>query len=150
MNPGTLQSAGLLVLRLVVGTTFLLHGLDKLGDLSYWEQFFASQSIPAPGVMAPLVAATETVGGMLLIVGLATPPVAVALTTDMLVALFTTHIAHGFFVADGGFELVLLLAGASVTPSLAGPGRYSVDAVSGLGRHLTQRISRRSSAGAVT
>ena len=33
MNPATLRSAGLLVLRLVVGTTFLLHGLDKLGDL---------------------------------------------------------------------------------------------------------------------
>jgi len=31
MSSATLQSAGLLVLRLVVGTTFPLHGLDKLG-----------------------------------------------------------------------------------------------------------------------
>jgi putative oxidoreductase len=88
MNPATLQSAGLLVLRLV-------------------------------GVIAPLV------------------------------ALFTTHIGNGFFAPDGGFELVLLLAGASATLALAGPGRYSVDAVSGLSRKLTERISRRSSAGAV-
>jgi putative oxidoreductase len=149
MNPATLQSAGLLVLRLVVGTTFLLHGLDKLGDLSYWEQFFAAQSIPAAGLMAPVIGATETVGGVLLIVGLATPPVAAALTIDMLVALFTTHIGNGFFAPDGGFELVLLLAGASATLALAGPGRYSVDAVSGLSRKPTERISRRSSAGAV-
>ena len=148
MNPTTLQSAGLLVLRLVVGATFLLHGLDKLGDLSGWEQFFAAQSIPAPGAMAPFVGATETVGGVLLIVGLATPPVAAALLIDMLVALFTTHIGHGFFVADGGFELVLLLAGGSLTLALAGPGRYSVDAVSGLSRRLD--IPRRFSAGAVT
>ena len=156
MNPATVQSAGLLILRLVVGTTFLVHGLDKLGDLSAAEQFFASQSIPAPGAVAPFVGATETVGGALLIVGLATPPVAAALTIDMLVALFTTHIDHGFFVADGGFEHVLLLAGASVTLALAGPGRYSVDAVSGLGRQLdvdaavrlTRRISRRVDAGA--
>ena len=131
MNPATFESAGLLVLRLVVGTTFLLHGLDKFGDLSGWEQFFAAQSIPAPGVMAPLVGATETVGGVMLIVGLATPPVAAALMVDMLVALFTTHIDHGFLVADDGIELVLLLAGAGLTLAHAGPGRYSVDAVSG-------------------
>ena len=150
MNPAALQSAGLLILRLVVGTTFLVHGLDKLGDLSAAEQFFAAQSIPAPGATALFVGATETVGGALLIVGLASPPVAAALTIDMLVALLTTHIDHGFFVADGGFEHVLLLAGASVALALAGPGRYSVDAVSGLGRQLdvyaavrlTRRISR--------
>jgi putative oxidoreductase len=136
MNPSTFQSAGLLVLRLVVGTTFLVHGLDKLGDLSAAEQFLAAQSIPAPGLMAPFVGAVETVGGVLLIVGLATRPVAAALTIDMLVALFTTHISHGFFVEDGGFEHVLLVAGASVTLALAGPGRYSVDAVSGLSRPL--------------
>jgi hypothetical protein len=46
--------------------------------------------------------------------------------------------------------LVLLLAGASATLALAGPGRYSVHAVSGLSRKLTERISRRSSAGGVT
>jgi uncharacterized membrane protein YphA (DoxX/SURF4 family) len=98
VNTATIQSAGLLVLRLVVGTTFLVHGVDKLGDLSAAEQFFAAQSIPAPGLMAPLVGATETVGGLALILGLATPLVAAALT------------------------------------ALAGPGRYSVDAVSRLSR----------------
>jgi putative oxidoreductase len=134
----TRQSAALLVLRLVVGTTFLVHGLDKLADLSAAEHFFAAQSIPAPGAMAPFVGATETVGGVLLLVGLATPLVAAALTIDMLVALFTTHIDHGFFVADGGFEHALLLAGASVTLALAGPGRYSVDAAPSLTGRATK------------
>jgi putative oxidoreductase len=60
-------SAGLLILRIVVGTTFLLHGIDKLTDLSATEQFFASLDIPAVGLMAPLVAVTETAGGALLI-----------------------------------------------------------------------------------
>src|SRR3954471_21331145 len=127
MNPTTLQSAGLLLLRLVVGTTFLVHGLDTLADLSAAEQFFAAQSIPAAGVMAPLVGATETAGGALVIIGLATPPVAAALTADMVVALFTTHIDHGFFVEAGGFEHVLVLAGASFALVLAGPGRFSLD-----------------------
>jgi putative oxidoreductase len=156
VNPPILQSAALLILRLVVGTTFLLHGLDKLGDLSGWEQFFAAQSIPIPGVMAPFVAVTETVGGVLLIAGLATPLVALALTTDMLVALLTTHINQGFFVGDGGMELVLLLGFASLAIALAGPGRFSVDAVSGLGPNVSveaalrlgRRISGRTSTSA--
>jgi putative oxidoreductase len=154
VNPTTLPSAGLLVLRLVVGATFLVHGLDKLIDLTEAERFFAAQSIPIPGVMAPLVAATETVGGGLLIAGLATPLVAAALAIDMLVALLTTHIDQGFFAADGGMELVLLLGVASLAIALAGPGRFSIDAVSGLGRQvsveaglrLARRISRRASA----
>jgi len=127
---------GLLVLRLVVGVTFLLHGLDKLADLSGTEEFFASLEIPAPGLMAPFVALTETVGGLLLIAGLATPLAGVALAVDMLVALVTAHIDEGFFAADGGIELVLLLAAASLALALTGAGRFSADAALGLTRYF--------------
>jgi putative oxidoreductase len=139
MHPTTVPSAGLLVLRLVVGVTFLLHGLDKLGDLAGTEEFFASLEIPAPGLMAPFVAVTETVGGLLLIAGLATPLVGVALAGDMLVALVTTHIGHGFFASDGGFELVLLLGGASLAVVFTGAGRFSVDAAVGRREPGTRR-----------
>jgi putative oxidoreductase len=135
MNPTTLPSAGLLVLRLVVSVTFVLHGLDKLGDLTGTEEFFASLGIPAPGLMGPFVALTETVGGLLLIIGLATPLVGVALAVDMLVALVTAHIDAGFFAADGGIELVLLPGGASLALALTGPGRWSADAALDLPRH---------------
>jgi putative oxidoreductase len=136
MHPTTTMSAGLLVLRLVVGVTFLLHGIDKLGDLSGTEAFFASLEIPAPGLMAPFVAVTETLGGALLIAGLATPLVGAALAVDMLVALVTAHIDGGFFAADGGIELVLLLGGASLAVALTGPGRFSADAALDLRRYL--------------
>ena len=135
MNPTPLPSAGLLVLRLVVGVTFVLHGLDKLGGLTGTEEFFASLGIPALGLMAPLVALTETVGGLLLIIGLATPLVGLALAVDMLVALGTAHIDAGFFAADGGIELVLLLGGASLALALTGAGRWSAEAALGLPRH---------------
>jgi len=128
MHPTTAVSAGLLVLRLVVGVTFLLHGLDKLGDLAGTEELFASLAIPAPGLMAPFVAVTETVGGLLLIAGLATPLAGAALAGDMFVALLTAHIDEGFFAADGGIELVLLLGGASLALTLTGAGRFSADA----------------------
>jgi putative oxidoreductase len=124
----TLPGAGLLVLRLIVGVTFVLHGLDKLGDLSGAEQLFASLGVPAPGLMTPFVAVTETVGGVLLMAGLATPVVGAALAIDMLVALLTARLGHGFFASEGGFELELLLGGACLAIGLAGAGRFSLDA----------------------
>ena len=136
------MNAGLLVLRLVVGVTFVLHGLDKLGDLSGTEELFASLDIPAPGVMAPFVAVTETIGGLLLIAGLATPFAGAALATDMTVALFTQHIDDGFFVDEGGIELVLLLGGASLALALTGPGRFSADAALDLPRRLRRSLRR--------
>jgi putative oxidoreductase len=138
MLPTNMVSAGLLVLRLVVGVTFLLHGLDKLGDVAGTEKFFASLDIPAPGLMAPFVALTEATGGLLLIVGLATPLAGAALSVDMLVALVTAHIDEGFFAADGGIELVLLLGGASLALVLTGSGRFSADAALDLPRRLRE------------
>jgi uncharacterized membrane protein YphA (DoxX/SURF4 family) len=86
--------------------------------------------------MAPFVALTETAGGLLLIIGLAAPLAGVALAVDMLVALVTAHIDEGFFAADGGIELVLLLGGASLALALTGPGRFSADAALDLPRYF--------------
>jgi putative oxidoreductase len=140
INPSALRSAGLLVLRLVVGTTFLVHGLHKLIHLSAAEEFFASVGIPAPDLMAPVVSITEAAGGVLLIVGLATPLVGAALSLDMLVALATVNIDHGFFAEDGGMELALLLGGASLALVLAGAGRFSLDAALDLPRSVSRRV----------
>jgi putative oxidoreductase len=128
-TPAISTSAALLVLRTVVGVTFLFHGLDKLGDGPGTERFFASVGIPAPQLMGSFVAVTETVGGMLLIAGLATALAAAALAIDMLVAYLTVRVGDGFFVSAGGFELEFLLAGACVGLVLAGAGRYSLDEV---------------------
>ena len=136
LNPTTFPSAGLLSLRIAVGVTFLLHGLDKLSDISGTEQFFASLAIPAAGLVAPLVAVTETVGGLLLIAGLATRLAGAALTVNMSVALATAHDDLAFFVSEGGIELEALLAGASLALALAGAGRFSLDGALGLPWHV--------------
>lgn len=118
----------LLLLRAAVGVVFLVHGIDKLGDLDGAEAGFARLDIPAPELMAPFVAATETVCGVLLIGGLATPLAGAALTTTMLVAGLTAHTGNGFFVADGGYEYVLVLGIAALAIALVGAGRFSLDA----------------------
>jgi putative oxidoreductase len=133
MTPARTDTA-LLVLRLVVGVTFLLHGLDKLDGLTGVEQFFDSLGIPAPGLMAPLVAVTETVGGILLIFGLLTPVAGAALAIDMLVAALTAHHDKGFFADKGGYELEFVLGTACVALLMAGAGRFSADALALRGR----------------
>jgi len=119
----------LLLVRAVVGLTFLLHGLDKLGDLTGTEQFFDGLGIPIPDVMAPFVAVLEVAGGIALILGLLAPLAGLALAGDMLVAGLTRHADKGFFAMDGGYELVLLLGVASLGIAAAGAGRFSLDAI---------------------
>jgi putative oxidoreductase len=53
--------------------------------------------------------------------------VAALLVLDMLGALFLVHASAGVFAANGGYELVLLLAAAAFTLALTGAGRVSVD-----------------------
>ena len=132
----TRTDIALLIIRVVVGITFLLHGLDKLGNLSGTEQGCDGMGIPAPGLMAPLVAVLETVGGIALIVGALAPLFAIGLAINMLVAGLVVHVENGFFAGDGGYELVLVLGVASVAIAIAGAGRYSVDASLGLARKL--------------
>jgi putative oxidoreductase len=132
----TRTDLALLAVRTVVGLTFLMHGLDKLSDVGAVEENFAGLGIPAPGVMAPFVAALETVGGIALIAGALAPVFAFGLAINMLVAALTVHIDKGFFVADGGYELVLLLGVASLAIAIAGAGRFSVDAT----LRLAQRV----------
>lgn len=132
----TRTDIALLAIRVVVGITFLLHGLDKLSDLSGTEQGFDGMGIPAPGLMAPFVAVLETVGGIALIAGALAPLFAIGLAINMLVAALVVHVENGFFAADGGYELVLVLGVASLAIAIAGAGRYSVDASLGLARKV--------------
>lgn len=122
---------GLTVLRVVLGATFFLHGWQKVTEwtLAGTQASFAQMGIPAAGIAAPATAVLELVGGMLLLLGLGTRVVAALLALAMLGALVLVHLPAGFFAADGGVELVLLLAAASAFFALAGAGRWSLDHV---------------------
>jgi putative oxidoreductase len=124
----TLADWGLTVLRVVLGIVFFMHGWQKWsGGIAGTEGFFTSLSIPAPGLMAPLVTLVEIVGGLALIAGVLTRLAALALIVDMLVAMFVFHLPNGFFAMDGGYELVLTLAAGCAALVLAGPGALAVD-----------------------
>ncbi|NII40757.1 putative oxidoreductase [Curtobacterium flaccumfaciens] len=126
----TSTSIGLTVLRVVLGVVFIAHGAQKVSQgIPGVTQGFAGMGVPFPEIAAPLVAGLELVGGVLLVLGVATRVVAVLLAVDMVVAGVLAHLSSGFFSQDGGFEYVLVLAAGSLAVALTGPGRYSVDAV---------------------
>lgn len=86
-----LQSPLLLAVRLIWGWQFTLTGWGKLQHLSHVRDFFASLGIPAPGIMAPAIATLEFVGGILLILGLATRITGLLLACNMFTAYLTTE-----------------------------------------------------------
>ena len=129
-NNMTQQEWAILILRIVVGIVFAVHGGQKLFTMGFdgVAGFFGSLGIPLPMVAAIVVTVLELVGGLALILGIGTRYVAALLAADMVVALLTVHLANGFFVSDGGYELVLLLAAAALYFALRGPGLFSLDA----------------------
>jgi putative oxidoreductase len=120
---------GLLVLRVVTGLVFFLHGWQKLFDngLAATEAGFEFMGAPVPAVTSVLVTFLELIGGAALIVGAFTRIAALLLALDMLGAIFIFHIDFGFFVENGGIELVLVLAAATIALIFTGGGRYSAD-----------------------
>jgi putative oxidoreductase len=120
------ESCGLAVLRIVVGVVFAMHGWQKIHvfHLAGVTGMLSHLGFPLPTVFAVILIAVEFLGGILLITGLATRIPAVLLAIDMLVALITVHMRHGFFV-PAGIEFPLTLLGAVICLALSGGGSFS-------------------------
>jgi putative oxidoreductase len=126
------MSIGLLLIRLVVGLTFMGHGAQKLfgsfgghglkGTAGWLESIGVK-----PGVlMAFLAGAGELVGGALFAAGLLTSIGAALIVITMLVAIFTVHRKNGYWVTQNGFEYNLILIAVAIGVALIGPGAYAL------------------------
>jgi putative oxidoreductase len=125
MNANTDYAA--LLLRIGLGVMFVAHGLLKLmvftlpGTVGFFE------SVGFPGFLAYIVTFAEIGGGVLLLAGLATRIVSLALLPVLLGALYV-HLGSGWVFSNegGGWEYPAFLALASVVLALLGPGRFAV------------------------
>jgi putative oxidoreductase len=128
--PAPRLDAALALLRVAAGAVFAAHGAQKLFvfGLDGVAGAFGQMGIPMAGIVGPLVALVEFFGGIALVLGLLTRLSAAGLAAIMLGATLFVHLAAGFFLPNG-FEFTLLLFGAAAALALAGPGRFSLDAL---------------------
>jgi putative oxidoreductase len=119
---------GALLLRVSLGIMYLTHGvvLKWMGfGLDGTVQFFQSLGLPAPLAYATIFA--EAIGGVLLILGVQSRWVALALLPILLGA-FWVHAGNGwaFSAPNGGWEYPLYLVVLSVVQALVGDGAHAL------------------------
>ena len=107
------------LLRIVAGLLFLFHGLQKFGLLG-------GKMVPLASMMGA-AAIIETVGGVLIMIGLATSPVAFLCSGEMAYAYFTAHQPRGTWPIQNGGELSALFSFIFLFIATRGGGMLSVD-----------------------
>lgn len=123
----TFSHLALLLLRVVVGLAFMLHGWGKIQNPFGWmgpEGF-------APGFLQALGALSEFGGGLSLILGLLTPLASLGIASTMSVAFSTHAFMRGdpFVSMTGGpaSELAAVYFCIAMLLLAMGPGRFSLD-----------------------
>jgi putative oxidoreductase len=114
------------VLRIVAGFLFVAHGTQKLLGFPAPMQFEVSL-LSQPGIAGLL----EVVGGVLLMLGLFTRPVAFVLSGEMAFAYFLAHAPNNFWPLLNRGELAALYCFLFLYFAAAGGGPLSLDALRG-------------------
>jgi putative oxidoreductase len=113
------------ILRIVAAFMFICHGTQKLFGVP------AAAEARGPAQLASLVGVAgllETFGGLLLVAGLFTRPVAFVLAGQMAVAYFMRHFPGGFWPILNRGELAALYCFVFLYLAAAGGGPWSIDA----------------------
>jgi putative oxidoreductase len=117
-------SIGMLLVRVVAGAAFVLHGQPKIANAFGWMPADA----PVPGILQALAALSEFGGGLAWIVGLLVPLASLGTACTMGFAVYY-HASQGHpFVGQGpAWELAAVYLAVAVLLLLAGPGKYAAD-----------------------
>lgn len=117
----------------VIGVLFFAHGAQKVFGwfggygIGGTAGFFESIGLRPGRLHAWASGLAETVGGLLLALGLLTPVGSAMAIAVMVTAIITVHGTKGFFNTDGGYEFNLTLIAASFALAGVGPGQWSLD-----------------------
>ncbi len=114
-------------MRLILAAGFYgpaMMKLKSIGDIASW---FESMGIPMPTLNAYLATGTETLGFVLLFLGLGTRLISIPLIITMIVAIVTVHLGHGFEAGNNGFEIPLYYIIMLFTLLIYGSGKFSLD-----------------------
>ena len=122
----------LLLGRVLLGWIFILSGWRKLMDIPAFVATMPRRDLPTfLGYVAPFV---EFIGGILLVVGLATRYAALMMLLFVIIATFSSHRYWSYPEAQqaaqhGSFWKNVSMMGGTVLLFITGAGRYAVDAM---------------------
>jgi len=122
------EQVALNLLRIVSGFLFWQHGVQKLFGILGRDapvDFFT---------LLGLAGILETVGGLLLVLGLFTRPVAFILSGEMAWAYFSSHAPGGFWPILNRGELTALYSFIFLYIAARGGGGFGIDSLIGFGR----------------
>lgn len=108
-------------LRIVAGFLFWAHGAQKLLG------WFGAQGTAEFATQIWFAGVLEFVGGVLIVLGLFTRPVAFVLAVEMAVAYFQAHFPRNFWPIQNGGELAALYCFIYLFIAARGGGAFSVD-----------------------
>jgi putative oxidoreductase len=130
-----MMSIGLLIIRVVIGLSFMAHGAQKLfgwfggyglNGTGGWMESLGLK----PGVtMALMAGLAELIGGLLFTLGLLTPLAAVMIAATMVMTIVKVHAPNGYWATQNGYELNLTLIAVVIGVAFIGPGQYALDAI---------------------
>ena len=129
-----------LLARTTIGLLYVGHCTQKLfgwfggGGPKQTGQFFEQVGLRPGGRHARAAGAAESAGGLLFVLGAATPFAAAALSGVMITAIRTVHWKKGIWSSQGGYEYNLVLLAAIFALTENGPGDWSVDSKLGRSR----------------
>ncbi|MCF8303710.1 MAG: DoxX family protein [Bacteroidales bacterium] len=130
----SLNDIPLLLFRLILAFGFYGPAMKKVNNIDNIIQWFGSMNYPVPELSAYLAAITESLGVILLALGLGTRFISIPLIIVMLVAIFTVHAGNGFAAGNNGFEIPLYYLLMLFSLLVYGSGKISID-------HLIDRKS---------
>jgi len=117
------------VLRIVAAFLFIQFGTAKL--VAFPAAIMPGGGTAPIGSLAGIAGLLESVGGVLLLAGLFTRPVAFILSGEMAVAYFIGHAPHGFWPVLNQGHPAILFCFVWLYLSAAGAGPWSLDAKRG-------------------
>ncbi len=123
-----IEALGDLLLRVVAGGFLVAHGWPKwVAGVGAFASGLARRGLEPALPLAWMVVSLETVGGLLIALGLLTRPIAFIAAGHLAFIAFWVVWPNGFAWTRGGWEYPAMWAAAMLAIALRGGGPWSLD-----------------------
>lgn len=109
------------IIRVVLGLVFIVHGFQKLRDIKGTINMMSSMGLPMAGVIVPVLALVEFIGGIFVLIGLYAGWASILLAIVMVGAILIVKFKKGFV---NGYEFELSLLSMALAVFFAGSGSW--------------------------